>query len=146
MKHVSVAVRARSVRPDGLESPLDDQFVYVYDTYETNKYFQFRGKPMPRYSTENGDEIHIETVAAENRDEPNENLSFDSGIALDITERERGAEVVIRPKNISEKLTLAEDQFDIYVTDNQTGEERTYSNCMATESGIFKAVNVESSR
>jgi hypothetical protein len=101
---------------------------------------------MPRYSTESGDEIHIETVAAENRDEPTENLNFDTGIALNVTERERGAEVVIRPQTISEKLARAEDQFDIYVTDNQTGEERTYSNCMATGSGSFKAVNVESSR
>jgi hypothetical protein len=101
---------------------------------------------MPRYSTESGDEIHIETVAAGNHDEPNEDLSFDTGIALNITERERGAEVVIRPKNINEKLIRAENQFDIYITDNQTGEERTYSNCMATGSGSFKAVTAESSR
>jgi hypothetical protein len=94
---------------------------------------------MPRYSTEDGDEIRIETVAANDRDEPTEGLTFDSGIALDITERERGAEVEIRPKSISEELALAEDQFDIYITDNQTGEETTYSNCTMTENGDFEA-------
>jgi hypothetical protein len=101
---------------------------------------------MPRYSTESGDEIHIETVAAQNRDESTENLSFDSDIALDITERERGAEVVIRPKTTSEKLALSEDLFNVYVTDDQTGEKRNYFNCMATENGSFKAASVESSR